>query len=277
MNSTRDDLLRTVLENPFDDAPRLVMADWLEENGEPERAEFIRVQYELARTPEWINLKYEEIDVTSFVRYGEGASVKHLITGGDQNPRWVALRHRERELLDGTLGLGVGALPIVEGMTRTNYAGRGGYGWFARETPNVPGIVAEFRRGFIESITLTCDDFMRHTGAIFAAAPVVEVRLSDKHAVPNPVDMHSDEVDGFYFQLVRPMLGFPDVREEPFRLPAEVFDSLTGGQLELMPLQVNNRIYRSDQPSRSSAEALSDACVSYGRKQAGLPPIKSRK
>jgi uncharacterized protein (TIGR02996 family) len=41
-------LLRAILEAPADDAPRLVYADWLEENGEHERAEFIRVQAELA-------------------------------------------------------------------------------------------------------------------------------------------------------------------------------------------------------------------------------------
>ena len=44
----RDALFRTILENPDDDAPRLVFADWLEEHGEEARAEFIRVQCELA-------------------------------------------------------------------------------------------------------------------------------------------------------------------------------------------------------------------------------------
>jgi uncharacterized protein (TIGR02996 family) len=44
-------LLNTVLAAPADDAPRLVYADWLDENGEPELAEFIRVQCELARLP----------------------------------------------------------------------------------------------------------------------------------------------------------------------------------------------------------------------------------
>jgi uncharacterized protein (TIGR02996 family) len=34
-----------------DDTPRLVYADWLEDNGRTERAEFIRLQCELARTP----------------------------------------------------------------------------------------------------------------------------------------------------------------------------------------------------------------------------------
>lgn len=40
-------LLRTILANPADDTPRLVYADWLTENGESERGEFIRVQCEL--------------------------------------------------------------------------------------------------------------------------------------------------------------------------------------------------------------------------------------
>ena len=40
--TTSDALLAAVLANPADDLPRLVYADWLEENGEPERAELIR-------------------------------------------------------------------------------------------------------------------------------------------------------------------------------------------------------------------------------------------
>ncbi len=44
-------LLQAIVENPEDDTPRLVYADWLEENGDPERAEFIRVQCDLARLP----------------------------------------------------------------------------------------------------------------------------------------------------------------------------------------------------------------------------------
>ena len=45
----REALLRAVCENPDDDTPRLVFADWLQENGEDDRAEFIRVQCEAAR------------------------------------------------------------------------------------------------------------------------------------------------------------------------------------------------------------------------------------
>jgi uncharacterized protein (TIGR02996 family) len=45
-------LLQAILAEPEDDGPRLIYADWLEENGNPDRAEFIRVQMELARVAE---------------------------------------------------------------------------------------------------------------------------------------------------------------------------------------------------------------------------------
>lgn len=41
-DTTGDALLATILANPEEDTPRLVYADWLQENGEEERAEFIR-------------------------------------------------------------------------------------------------------------------------------------------------------------------------------------------------------------------------------------------
>ena len=40
--------LRAICDQPADDAPRLVFADWLDEHGDPDRAEFIRVQVALA-------------------------------------------------------------------------------------------------------------------------------------------------------------------------------------------------------------------------------------
>lgn len=48
-----DALLRAICENPREDTPRLVYADWLEENGEPERAAFIRTDIEMSLRDEW--------------------------------------------------------------------------------------------------------------------------------------------------------------------------------------------------------------------------------
>src|SRR5688572_30620965 len=50
-NTEEESFLRTIRGEPHDDAPRLVFADWLEEHGQPERAEYIRLQCALANLP----------------------------------------------------------------------------------------------------------------------------------------------------------------------------------------------------------------------------------
>ncbi|MBN9117949.1 MAG: TIGR02996 domain-containing protein [Planctomycetes bacterium] len=42
--SDEDALLAAILAHSDEDTPRLIYADWLEEHGQPERAEFIRIQ-----------------------------------------------------------------------------------------------------------------------------------------------------------------------------------------------------------------------------------------
>lgn len=44
-----EELLAAIVENPWDDGPRLIYADWLDEKGSTERAEFIRTQIQLSR------------------------------------------------------------------------------------------------------------------------------------------------------------------------------------------------------------------------------------
>jgi uncharacterized protein (TIGR02996 family) len=48
-----DALLAAICAAPEEDTPRLVLADWLEENDQPDQAQFIRIQIQLARTPAW--------------------------------------------------------------------------------------------------------------------------------------------------------------------------------------------------------------------------------
>lgn len=44
-----DVILRAILDDPADDLPRLAYADWCEENGQVDRAEFIRVEMHISR------------------------------------------------------------------------------------------------------------------------------------------------------------------------------------------------------------------------------------
>src|SRR5260370_26451208 len=49
---TQDEaFLQDIIAHPDDDAPRLIYADWLADHGQPERAEFIRVECRSAARP----------------------------------------------------------------------------------------------------------------------------------------------------------------------------------------------------------------------------------
>jgi uncharacterized protein (TIGR02996 family) len=61
MSADRDAFLRAICASPDDDTPRLVFADWLDDHGEPQRAEFIRVQCEMEQAEEF-GPRWRELD-----------------------------------------------------------------------------------------------------------------------------------------------------------------------------------------------------------------------
>jgi uncharacterized protein (TIGR02996 family) len=77
--------LQAIVEDPRDDVTRLVYADWLEENGQPERAQFIRAQVALA-------------------------------TAAPDDPRRKALEREERKLLRGRKATWKAELPKLKGV-----------------------------------------------------------------------------------------------------------------------------------------------------------------
>jgi uncharacterized protein (TIGR02996 family) len=119
--SYADAFLRAVLADPEDDAPRLIYADWLDEQGDGDRAEFIRVQCAVARLDP-----------------DEG--------------RRADLRRRERDLLR---------------RHEVDWAGwLGGFasGWV-------------FERGFVGSLTVVIEPFLRYAERVFEREPVRHVKL----------------------------------------------------------------------------------------------------
>ena len=57
--STESGFLSEIRERPGDDAPRLVFADWLDDQGQADRAEFVRAQVRLAALPEWDPARFD--------------------------------------------------------------------------------------------------------------------------------------------------------------------------------------------------------------------------
>jgi uncharacterized protein (TIGR02996 family) len=80
-------LLAAIRAAPDDDAPRLVYADWLDEHGHPERAEFIRLQVQLARYEQLHSHTGEEI-VGLWLREDELLARHSEAIGGLATPRY---------------------------------------------------------------------------------------------------------------------------------------------------------------------------------------------
>ncbi len=148
---THDDaFLEDIGANPDDDTPRLVYADWLDDHGQSERAEFIRVQCERARVPRddprvlWLRCKCP---------FAYPAGLPHLFP---EMPRLAGLLRRERELHAGHAASWRAALPELKGVS-----------WGA------------FERGFVGRARVTdVGMFLKHAGAVFAASPGGKVAFS---------------------------------------------------------------------------------------------------
>lgn len=142
-----DMLLEAVLDSPEDDAPRLILADWLQEHGgEPEKARVIRSGMELHRLAEeegWRRLPAAE---------------------------WYAMRRaRKWEVADADL---VPALCPTLNLLMLRPTGNV---WRLRE-----GYDFALPRGMLGMICLPMQDLLDHAAAIFSRHPVEEVVLTDK-------------------------------------------------------------------------------------------------
>jgi len=89
-------LLTAILANPDEDTPRLVFADWLDENGSGSsaaRAEFIRVQVEVTRRPERHPYSLpHRAKLTRFVELFEAHAKEWLAVVGVPTPRAIFRR-----------------------------------------------------------------------------------------------------------------------------------------------------------------------------------------
>lgn len=152
--------LATIIERPDDDLPRLLYADWLEEHGQIERAEFIRVQCELANPP-----VYRHFNGTVLLDIS-GAAQDHV----------RILRRRERKLLRSHAAAWFAEPPLncVQHLLGDETG--------CRPTGCIQGTP---RRGFVEEVTMPWN--YEHVAALRKATPLRKVRLTNR---PIPGQKH---------------------------------------------------------------------------------------
>jgi uncharacterized protein (TIGR02996 family) len=138
-------LLAAVCDDPASDVPRLVFADFLDEQGEAERSQFIRLQIDMER--------------------------QHQLSGGlyVDTDEYEAAHAREVELF---------TWANIEAWSGhrflRNYLSPRAYADSSVEN------CALWRRGFVACVTLPCADWLRHGAALVRACPLEGVRLAGK-------------------------------------------------------------------------------------------------
>lgn len=180
--------LSAICGQPGDDTARLVYADWLQDHGHDQRAEFIRVQVELARLLE-AQPDREEKSI--------GGGPKFSCPECRALPvnvycRLHELEQREEELLeesDTADGNWIQWLPVSIPLVLQSHP-------YA-----AINMRARFARGFVSEVTCTATDWLRHADAVFwhpsqtVECPTCrEPRVRDQFGIA----MAFDPVAGFY-------------------------------------------------------------------------------
>jgi uncharacterized protein (TIGR02996 family) len=139
--------IAAICADPSDDAPRLQYADWLDENGQGERAEFIRVQCRYA---------------VLFPRYTSG--------------RLSASEEIEAEQLSGLL-LSKFRVPLNGPLA---WAKDDPYQICQLDSLpiNAPRIEWDWYRGFVTSLRMNWSDCERHLDKILEAHPVEKIEIT---------------------------------------------------------------------------------------------------
>jgi uncharacterized protein (TIGR02996 family) len=161
--SDRDALLAAIQAAPDDDAPRLIYADWLEEHGDPDRAEFIRVQIELDP------FERSNTDIDRFrravIRKDPSAPLPDDFP--KELERYAGLVEREHELSDAHW--------------------RDWYGSMERFADDYEShLRVDFRRGFAEEVGIAATAFLAAGDAVRQACPALRrlVLYGPRHQLP---------------------------------------------------------------------------------------------
>lgn len=149
--SDRQALLAAICADPDDDTPRLVFADWLQDQGEVERAEFIRVQCEFTRLD-------QVAQTCPFIREYPNHMPVERWTEGVCQCRGCVLVRREHVLLRQNIRAWLAGTALGDPFDSLK-----GCGWQVAENR---AAFVQFARGFVSEVTCSWADWQRHGPAL---------------------------------------------------------------------------------------------------------------
>lgn len=245
--TTSTSLFRAILENPRDDALRLVYSDALEEEGRTDHAAFVRTQIELATGDfgctstlyECVDFLDDEEEVLPYLRD----------CGCDKCKAWAKLKLRE-DLLFAILKKDLDA--SVYGFAELSCDD----GKFRKERTYYPRALV--RRGFVEEVSASTTELGRMTRIekLFSETPILKFTLEDKRP-----GLTTDGTYAWWFGIHQ---------GSDSEIHEAIFNQLRSG---IILFDLSRGMVEYDTQEEAMV-ALSDACVSYGRKLAGLSPLE---
>jgi uncharacterized protein (TIGR02996 family) len=230
-------LLRAICENPADDAPRLVFADWLDERAGPVACGYC---HGIDQCPK---------DDGTFDPHWHCPHCDGRQNGFAERAKWIRV--------------GVGLhMPI-------NHAPGCWSPWDCDHDPDYNpgrepgGPMWVWNRGFICAVHVPAAAFLEHAAELFEAHPITSVRLTDR-------EPHL--TNGLAGMAERWGWGPTGYEDQPSARTPDKLLILLDGQMadETGFFSTAWRFY----PTREAADAaLSRACCQYGRRLVGLPPL----
>ncbi|MBT3224323.1 MAG: TIGR02996 domain-containing protein [Proteobacteria bacterium] len=145
-------LRAAVVQKPFSFAPRLVYADWIEANGDPERARLIRTQIQLSQVP-----IANEVGIRG--RRATEADSKHRFPVLKSRPTEPRGPGANREIAHTVL------IKLVQQMLAKK-----GVEWAGPLGPPTQSV--DFQCGFIEGIEIDAATFLNTVPELFAREPI---------------------------------------------------------------------------------------------------------
>jgi uncharacterized protein (TIGR02996 family) len=252
--SERQDFVRAICAAPEDDAPRLVFADWCDENGEGELAEFIRVQIAIS--------KLTDADYDPFMhpsRNPQFIGCQDKMANRDRYGRPCRacdLRKRERALFCDRTGQYDGGGHWFDWfdirIPQTTFRRDGTVLTFLDGSRRGHRLKAEFCRGFPTTILAYTNDFIDHAAQMFRNYPITAVVLVDREPGTFGPDYPGGEQPTYPFVWRNMGQGWVD---ESSLVPTDIFRLL-------LPAVSGLRCYETEHDANKD---LSAACVRYGR------------
>lgn len=265
---TNQHFITAICADPADTTLRLAFADWLEDHGQTERAEFIRVQLELPNT-EWVT--------APGVDGGAGGKIPRDAS------QYEALRHRERELLRLQVQ---DWIPPIEGLAiwtcfQVNVKPK--FGWVFKRA-HYPGeeLLVEFRRGFPEQVTCRLGDWIGEECQRCSSRGWVadDYRVTGKHQSTCFPCHGAGRINAFGPAIVQtcPVREVVTIDVQPDYLRIEMsatpdrwFWRSAALLVEIAPLKFRMFEHLTEAAARA---ALSDALIAWARAKAGLPSLQ---